>query len=149
MSGVAVLGWLLPGVPFAAALLGLALTLVSENAGRAARRVAIGLGVTGAAGALAAAVALLVRSTRPPRPPGPGSTSAGWRSPSAVRLDGAAALVAVAVAAVALAVQVYSSGVPAARAPHDDPTPTAATRRTRRRSASSPPRCCWWWSPVT
>ena len=125
MSGVAVLGWLLPGIPLAAALLGLALTLLSENAGRTARRVAIGLGVTGAAGTLAAAVALLVALDAPAESSRPWIDFGGLAVSLTVRLDGTVALVAVAVAAVALAVQVYST---AYLGPGSDDDPDADRR---------------------
>ncbi len=71
---------------------------------------AAALGIAGATGALALAVALLVTLD------GPAESSATWIELGGltvtlgVRLDGAAALVAVAVTAVALAVQTYSTG---------------------------------------
>ncbi|MFF0368354.1 NADH-quinone oxidoreductase subunit L [Micromonospora sp. NPDC005087] len=123
MTGV--LGALLPAVPLAAGLLGLLLPPAPRHPTTGvggddrARRVAVALGVTGAAGALALAVALLVTVD------GPRETSTTWVDLGGltvtlgVRLDGAAALVAVAVAAVALAVQVYSIGY-LRRGPHDD-----------------------------
>jgi NADH-quinone oxidoreductase subunit L len=101
------LGALLPAVPLVAGLVGL---LLPPAGGRRARRVAIGLGVAGAVGALLVALALLARVG----PPAETSTTwvdlGGLRVTLGVRLDGVAALVAVAVAAVALAVQVYSVG---------------------------------------
>jgi NADH-quinone oxidoreductase subunit L len=93
---------LLPAVPFVAALVGLLLP-------RAPRRVAVGLGVGAAALAfLVAAVLALVVD-------GPAESSTRWADLGGVsvtigvRLDPAALLVAVAVGAVALAVQVYSA----------------------------------------
>ncbi|WP_341717706.1 NADH-quinone oxidoreductase subunit L [Micromonospora sp. FIMYZ51] len=135
MNGVTLLGVLLPAVPLVAGLIGLLLPPSSRSAGTVpdagrrgaiagsgpdvARRVAIGLGVAGAAGALGLALALLVTLD------GPAEVSTTWirfgglTVTLGVRLDGAAALVAVAVAAVALAVQVYSIGY-LKRGPHDD-----------------------------
>ena len=136
-------------MPLAAALLGLALTLLSENAGRTARRAAIGLGVTGAAGRARRGGGAAGRARRArPSPSGTWVDFGGLAVTLGVRLDGTAALVAVAVAAVALAVQVYSTAY-LGPAPTTTRTPTGATCRTPRRSASSPRRCCWWWSPVT
>ncbi|HEY2669497.1 MAG TPA: NADH-quinone oxidoreductase subunit L [Rugosimonospora sp.] len=94
----------LPGVPLLAALLGL---LLPVRGGRRARAAAIALGIGGAAVALGLAVALAVHS---------GQVSGGYRIADfgrlpvtlSVRVDAAAALVAVAVGVVALAVQVYS-----------------------------------------
>ncbi|MGC4803847.1 NADH-quinone oxidoreductase subunit L [Micromonospora sp. DT233] len=119
MTGL--LGALLPAVPLVAGLVGLLLPPATRGpaAQSGARRAAIGLGVAGAAGALLIAVVLLLRVGPPVE------TSTGWidlgglRVTLGVRLDGAAALVAVAVAAVALAVQVYSVGY-LGRGPHDD-----------------------------
>ncbi|MEH0972974.1 NADH-quinone oxidoreductase subunit L [Micromonospora sp. CPCC 205546] len=122
MNTTTLLGALLPAVPLVAGLLGLLLPPAPRVAGTGAdraRRVAVTLGVAGAAGALALAVALLVTLDRP------AEASTTWVEPGGltvslgVRLDGAAALVAVAVAAVALAVQVYSVGY-LRRGPHDD-----------------------------
>jgi NADH-quinone oxidoreductase subunit L len=110
------LGALLPAVPLLAGLAGL---LLPPRDGERARRAAIGLGVAGAAGALLVALALLAVVDRPTE------TSVTWielgelRVTLGARLDGAAALVAVAVAAVALAVQVYSVAY-LRRGPHDD-----------------------------
>ncbi|GGM49739.1 NADH dehydrogenase [Micromonospora sonchi] len=112
MNTTALLGALLPVVPLAAALVGLLLPF-------ARRRVAIGLGVAGAAGALALAVALLVTLVDPVEASTTWIRFGGLTVTLGVRLDGAAALVAVAVAAVALAVQVYSTGY-LERGPHDD-----------------------------
>ncbi|MGC4755065.1 NADH-quinone oxidoreductase subunit L [Micromonospora trifolii] len=121
MTGL--LGALLPAVPLAAGLLGLLLPPAPRRDGATggdrARTAAVTLGVLGAAGALALAVALLLTVD------GPTETSATWVDfgglavTLGVRLDGAAALVAVAVTAVALAVQVYSIGY-LRRGPHDD-----------------------------
>ncbi|MGS2613623.1 NADH-quinone oxidoreductase subunit 5 family protein [Micromonospora sp. LZ34] len=120
MSTTTLLGALLPVVPLVAGLLGLLLPPAPRDAGEdRARRAAIALGVAGAAGALALAVALLVTLD------GAAEASTTWVDLGGlsvtlgVRLDGAAALVAVAVAAVALAVQVYSIGY-LKRGPHDD-----------------------------
>jgi NADH-quinone oxidoreductase subunit L len=107
------LGALLPAVPLLAGLAGLLLpasprgTAIGEAT---ARRVAVTLGIAGAAGALGLAVALLVTLD------GPAESSTTWIEVGGltvtlgVRLDGAAALVAVAVTTVALAVQIYSTG---------------------------------------
>ncbi|MCX5067708.1 NADH-quinone oxidoreductase subunit L [Micromonospora lupini] len=122
MTGL--LGAALPAVPLVAGLLGLLLPPAPRRQGGPAgddraRTAAVTIGVAGAAGALALAVALLVTVN------GPTETSTTWvdigglRVTLGVRLDGAAALVAVAVAAVALAVQVYSIGY-LRRGPHDD-----------------------------
>ncbi|MFG2065170.1 NADH-quinone oxidoreductase subunit L [Micromonospora sp. NPDC048871] len=122
MSTTTLLGVLLPVVPLVAGLGGLLLPPAGPGAsdGRGtARRAAVALGVAGAAGALVLAVALLVTLEAP------AESSTTWirfgdlTVTLGVRLDGAAALVAVAVAAVALAVQVYSVGY-LARGPHDD-----------------------------
>ncbi|MFV2021538.1 NADH-quinone oxidoreductase subunit L [Micromonospora sp. LOL_023] len=128
----AALGYLLPAAPFVAAIIGLLLSLTggsgaagrSVPAGPAARRVAAGLGIGGATVALGAAVALLAA--------GPDTTDSGtgWLDIGGllvtfgVRLDGPAALVAVAVGAVALAVQVYSTAYLAA----DDRYPVYAAQ---------------------
>ncbi|OZV82208.1 NADH-quinone oxidoreductase subunit L [Micromonospora echinospora] len=122
MNRVQTLGALLPAVPLVAGLTGLLLAPSPRGragGGERARRVAIGLGVAGAAGALLLAVALLVTLD------GPTEHTRTWielgdlRVTLGVRLDGAAALVAVAVAAVALAVQVYSVAY-LRRGPDDD-----------------------------
>jgi NADH-quinone oxidoreductase subunit L len=116
------LGAALPAVPLVAGLIGLLLPPSPRGAATGedrARRVAIGLGVAGAAGALLIALVLLARVGDPVE------TSTTWidlgalRVTLGVRLDGTAALVAVAVAAVALAVQVYSTAY-LKRGPHDD-----------------------------
>ncbi|WBB55159.1 NADH-quinone oxidoreductase subunit L [Verrucosispora sp. WMMD573] len=110
---VTTLGALLPAVPLLAGLTGLLLPPSPRGAaiGEAtARRVAATLGIAGAAGALVLAVALLVTLD------GPTDSSTTWIELGGltvtlgVRLDGAAALVAVAVTTVALAVQIYSTG---------------------------------------
>ncbi|WBB79120.1 NADH-quinone oxidoreductase subunit L [Micromonospora sp. WMMD882] len=134
MNRAQTLGALLPAVPLVAGLTGLLLApsprgrAGSDAArgggdgrapGEGARRAAIGLGVAGAAGALLLAVALLVTVDAPTE------TARTWimlgelRVTLGVRLDGAAAPVAVAVTAVALAVQVYSVAY-LRRGPHDD-----------------------------
>ncbi|KXK63563.1 NADH-quinone oxidoreductase subunit L [Micromonospora rosaria] len=120
MTGL--LGVLLPAVPLVAGLAGLLLPPAPRGAAGGegpARRAAVALGVTGAAGALAVAVALLVTLDTPTEAGTTWLDLAGLRITLGVRLDGAAALVAVAVAAVALAVQVYSVGY-LRRGPHDD-----------------------------
>ncbi|RGC70845.1 NADH-quinone oxidoreductase subunit L [Micromonospora sp. MW-13] len=120
MTGL--LGALLPAVPLVAGLVGLLLPPSPRGAATgedSARRAAIGLGVAGAAGALLIAVVLLVRGGPPVQTSTTWVDLGGLRVTLGVRLDGAAALVAVAVAAVALAVQVYSVGY-LRRGPHDD-----------------------------
>lgn len=115
-------GALLPAVPLVAGLGGLLLPPSPRGATTGqdpARRAAIGLGVAGAAGALLIAVVLLVRVGAPVETSTTWVDLGGLRVTLGVRLDGAAALVAVAVAAVALAVQVYSVGY-LKRGPHDD-----------------------------
>ncbi|KAB1159193.1 NADH-quinone oxidoreductase subunit L [Micromonospora sp. AMSO12t] len=122
MSTTTLLGALLPAVPLVAGLLGLLLPPAPRDAGTdggPARRVAIALGVAGAAGALALAVALLVTLDRPAEASTTWVDLGGLTVSLGIRLDSAAALVAVAVAAVALAVQVYSVGY-LRRGPHDD-----------------------------
>ncbi|MCW3845370.1 NADH-quinone oxidoreductase subunit L [Micromonospora yasonensis] len=112
----------LPGVPLLAGLLGLLLPPSPRGAATGedrARRAAIGLGVAGAAVALVAAVALLVRVDHPVEAATTWVDLGGLRVTLGYRLDGAAVLVATAVAAVALAVQVYSIGY-LKRGPHDD-----------------------------
>ncbi|MGX4658457.1 NADH-quinone oxidoreductase subunit 5 family protein [Micromonospora sp. SCSIO 07396] len=120
MTGL--LGAALPVVPLVAGLLGLLLPPAPQGATGgegAARRAAIGLGVAGAAGALLVAVLLLVRVGDPVETSTSWIDLGGLRVTLGVRLDGGAALVAVAVAAVALAVQVYSVAY-LRRGPHDD-----------------------------
>jgi NADH-quinone oxidoreductase subunit L len=116
MTAVGVLGPLLPAVPFAAAIVGLLLPAAPPSrstTGGAARQpglraTAAGLGVAGAAAALVVSV-LLLATVR-----GPAETTARWVDFGGLsvtfgfRIDPAAVLVAVAVSAVALAVQVYS-----------------------------------------
>ncbi|SCL20116.1 NADH dehydrogenase subunit L [Micromonospora nigra] len=140
MSRTTLLGALLPAVPLVAGLTGLLLPPASRGAatgGQAggattgghargmgtapdpARRAAVALGVVGAAGALALAVALLVTVDAPVEASTTWIDLGGLTVTLGVRLDGAAALVAVAVATVALAVQVYSVGY-LRRGPHDD-----------------------------
>ncbi|MFG1841202.1 NADH-quinone oxidoreductase subunit L [Micromonospora sp. NPDC049175] len=120
MTGL--LGALLPAVPLVAGLAGLLLPPAprhSDTTGGRARQVAVALGVTGAAVALALAVALLLTVDRPTETSTTWIDVGGLAVTLGVRLDGAAALVAVAVTAVALAVQVYSIGY-LRRGPHDD-----------------------------
>ncbi|MEV6800179.1 NADH-quinone oxidoreductase subunit L [Micromonospora rifamycinica] len=121
MTGL--LGAALPAVPLVAGLLGLLLPPSSPKdpavGGDAARRAAVGLGVAGAAGALLVAVLLLVRLGDPVETSTTWIDLGGLRVTLGVRLDGVAGLVAVAVAAVALAVQVYSVAY-LRRGPHDD-----------------------------
>ncbi|MBO4162647.1 NADH-quinone oxidoreductase subunit 5 family protein [Micromonospora antibiotica] len=120
MTGV--LGAALPVVPLVAGLLGLLLPPAPQGATTgesSARRAAIGLGVAGAAGALLVAVLLLVRVGDPVETSTSWIDLGGLRVTLGVRLDGVATLVAVAVTAVALAVQVYSVAY-LRRGPHDD-----------------------------
>ncbi|WP_329015013.1 NADH-quinone oxidoreductase subunit L [Micromonospora rifamycinica] len=120
MTGL--LGAALPAVPLVAGLLGLLLPPAPRGATTgegAARRAAVGLGVAGAAGALLVAVLLLVRLGDPVETGTTWIDLGGLRVTLGVRLDGVAGLVAVAVAAVALAVQVYSVAY-LRRGPHDD-----------------------------
>ncbi|SCG55890.1 NADH-quinone oxidoreductase subunit 5 family protein [Micromonospora coxensis] len=120
MTGL--LGAALPAVPLVAGLTGLLLPPSPKGATTGedrARRVATVLGVAGAVGALLIAVLLLVRVGDPVETSTTWIDLGGLRVTLGVRLDGAAALVAVAVAAVALAVQVYSTAY-LRRGPHDD-----------------------------
>ncbi|MEU5548524.1 NADH-quinone oxidoreductase subunit L [Micromonospora sp. NPDC047793] len=113
MSTTTLLGVLLPVVPLVAGLTGLLLPPSPRGSALGAdpaRRTAVALGVTGAAGALALAVALLVTLDGPVEASTTWIDFGGLAVTLGVRLDGAAALVAVAVTAVALAVQVYSTG---------------------------------------
>ncbi|MFI7021471.1 NADH-quinone oxidoreductase subunit L [Micromonospora sp. NPDC049900] len=113
MSATTLLGVLLPVVPLVAGLTGLLLPPSPRGSALGAdpaRRAAVALGVTGAAGALALAVALLVTLDGPVEASTTWIDLGGLTVTLGVRLDGAAALVAVAVTAVALAVQVYSTG---------------------------------------
>ncbi|WFE23322.1 NADH-quinone oxidoreductase subunit L [Solwaraspora sp. WMMD937] len=102
------LGHLLPAVPFAAALAGLLVSLRPDPLTATRRRVAAGLGVGGAAAALVTAVALLAGGAPTVEQSRPWVDVGGLAVTFGVRLDGPAALVAVAVGAVALAVQLYS-----------------------------------------
>ncbi|NJP31333.1 NADH-quinone oxidoreductase subunit 5 family protein [Micromonospora thermarum] len=122
MSTPVLLGALLPVVPLVAGLVGLLLPPAprrTETGEAPARRFAIALGVAGAAASLVLALALLATLD--------GLADASWTWVDlggltvtlGVRLDGTVALVGVAVAAVALAVQVYSTGY-LKRGPHDD-----------------------------
>ncbi|PWR14442.1 NADH-quinone oxidoreductase subunit L [Micromonospora sicca] len=113
---------LLPGLPLAAGLVGLLLPPSPRGAATGedrARRVAIALGVAGAAGALLVALALLTRVDHPVEASTTWVDLGGLRVTLGYRLDGVAVLVATAVAAVALAVQVYSIAY-LKRGPHDD-----------------------------
>ncbi|GIJ21577.1 NADH-quinone oxidoreductase subunit 5 family protein [Micromonospora lutea] len=117
------LGALLPAVPLLAGLTGLLLPPSPRGAtlGQAtARRAAAALGVAGATGALALAVALLFIIDDPAEASTTWIELGGLTVTLGVRLDGAAALVAVAVTAVALAVQVYSIGY-LRQGPPDEP----------------------------
>ncbi|WBB96384.1 NADH-quinone oxidoreductase subunit L [Solwaraspora sp. WMMA2059] len=102
------LGHLLPAVPFAAALAGLLVSLRPDPLTATRRRVAAGLGVGGATAALAVAVALLASGAPTVEQSRSWVDVGGLAVTFGVRLDGPAALVAVAVGAVALAVQLYS-----------------------------------------
>nr|WP_089009774.1 NADH-quinone oxidoreductase subunit L [Micromonospora viridifaciens] len=113
---------LLPAVPLAAGLVGLLLPPSPRDhaLGEArARRAAIALGVTGAAAALLIAVLLLTRVDHLVEAGATWVDLGGLRVILGYRLDGVAVLVATAVTAVALAVQVYSIGY-LKRGPHDD-----------------------------
>jgi NADH-quinone oxidoreductase subunit L len=107
---------LLPGIPLVAALLGLLLP-------NRARRLAAGLGIGAAVAALGLALTLVAHS---------GPIAAGFQLVDfgglpvtvSVRVDSAAALVALAVTVVALAVQVYSVGY----LDHDDRYPPYAAQ---------------------
>ncbi|MFJ6953801.1 NADH-quinone oxidoreductase subunit 5 family protein, partial [Micromonospora aurantiaca (nom. illeg.)] len=109
----------LPAVPLVAGLLGLLLPPAPRQDRAAARRSADALGVAGAAVSLLAALALLVRVDAPVEASTTWVDLGGLRVTLGLRLDGVAVLVATAVAAVALAVQVYSIGY-LRRGPHDD-----------------------------
>ncbi|MEU7174938.1 NADH-quinone oxidoreductase subunit L [Micromonospora tulbaghiae] len=109
----------LPAAPLVAGLLGLLLPPAPRQDRASARRTAVALGVTGAAVSLLAALALLVRVDAPVEASTTWVDLGGLRVTLGLRLDGVAVLVATAVAAVALAVQVYSIGY-LRRGPHDD-----------------------------
>ncbi|RLP99793.1 NADH-quinone oxidoreductase subunit L [Micromonospora sp. BL1] len=109
----------LPAAPLVAGLLGLLLPPAPRQDRASARRSAVALGVTGAAVSLLAALALLVRVDAPVEASTTWVDLGGLRVTLGLRLDGVAVLVATAVAAVALAVQVYSIGY-LRRGPHDD-----------------------------
>ncbi|MER7459459.1 NADH-quinone oxidoreductase subunit L [Micromonospora sp. NPDC126480] len=122
MSTPVLLGALLPVVPLVAGLVGLLLPPSPRGSATGegpARRAAITLGVAGAAASLALAVALLAVLDTPTEASRTWIDLGGLPVTLGVRLDGTVALVAVAVAAVALAVQVYSIGY-LKRGPHDD-----------------------------
>ncbi|WP_431880347.1 NADH-quinone oxidoreductase subunit 5 family protein [Micromonospora marina] len=107
----------LPAAPLVAGLLGLLLPPAPHQ--DRARRSAVALGVAGAAVSLLAALALLVRVDAPVEASTTWIDLGGLRVTLGLRLDGVAVLVATAVTAVALAVQVYSIGY-LRRGPHDD-----------------------------
>ncbi|MFD2765598.1 NADH-quinone oxidoreductase subunit L [Micromonospora eburnea] len=113
---------LLPAVPLAAGLLGLLLPPSPRDHALGetrSRRAAIALGVTGAAAALLIALVLLIRTDHLVESGTTWVDLGGLRVTLGYRLDGVAVLVATAVTAVALAVQVYSIGY-LKRGPHDD-----------------------------
>jgi len=101
LTSTEVLGWLLPAVPFAMALAGLLLPL-------RARTAASTLGIVGAAVALVVGLILAVGADLPYEKSHEWVDFGDLPVTLGVRLDPAVALVAVAVGAVALAVQVYS-----------------------------------------
>ncbi|MFY1657705.1 NADH-quinone oxidoreductase subunit L [Micromonospora sp. WMMD1274] len=109
----------LPAAPLVSGLLGLLLPPAPRQDRASARRTAVALGVAGAAVSLLAALALLVRVDAPVEASTTWVDLGGLRVTLGLRLDGVAVLVATAVAAVALAVQVYSIGY-LRRGPHDD-----------------------------
>ncbi|WFF07196.1 NADH-quinone oxidoreductase subunit L [Micromonospora sp. WMMD1076] len=109
----------LPAAPLVAGLLGLLLPPAPRQDRAAARRSAVALGVAGAAVSLLAALALLLRVDAPVEASTTWVDLGGLRVTLGLRVDGVAVLVATAVAAVALAVQVYSIGY-LRRGPHDD-----------------------------
>ncbi|MFG3681397.1 NADH-quinone oxidoreductase subunit L [Micromonospora chalcea] len=109
----------LPAAPLVAGLLGLLLPPAPRQDRASARRLAVALGVAGAAVSLLAALALLVRVDAPVEASTTWVDLGGLRVTLGLRLDGVAVLVATAVAVVALAVQVYSIGY-LRRGPHDD-----------------------------
>ncbi|MBO4143844.1 NADH-quinone oxidoreductase subunit L [Micromonospora tulbaghiae] len=108
----------LPAAPLVAGLLGLLLPPAPRQDRAAARRSAVALGVAGAAVSLLAALALLFRVDAPVEASTTWVDLGGLRVTLGLRLDGVAVLVATAVTAVALAVQVYSIGY-LRRGPHD------------------------------
>ncbi|MGC1214495.1 MAG: NADH-quinone oxidoreductase subunit L, partial [Micromonospora sp.] len=113
---------LLPAVPLAAGLVGLLLPASPRDhriGEERARWAAIVLGVAGAAGALLIAIALLTRTDHLVEASSTWVDLGGLRVTLGYRLDGVVVLVATAVAAVALAVQVYSIAY-LKRGPHDD-----------------------------
>ncbi|SBT51706.1 NADH-quinone oxidoreductase subunit 5 family protein [Micromonospora narathiwatensis] len=113
---------LLPAVPLAAGLGGLLLPPSPRDHALGetrARRAAIALGVAGAAVTLLIAILLLTRIDHPVEAGTTWVDLGGLRVTLGYRLDGVAVLVATAVAAVALAVQVYSIDY-LKRGPHDD-----------------------------
>ncbi|SCF08025.1 NADH-quinone oxidoreductase subunit L [Micromonospora tulbaghiae] len=113
------LAGVLPAAPLVAGLLGLLLPPAPRQDRAAARRSAVALGVAGAAVSLLAALALLFRVDAPVEASTTWVDLGGLRVTLGLRLDGVAVLVATAVTAVALAVQVYSIGY-LRRGPHDD-----------------------------
>jgi NADH-quinone oxidoreductase subunit L len=104
MSAGAQTAWgaVLPAVPFLVALIGLLLP-------RAPRAVAAALGIGGAAVAFVVAVVLAINVARPVESSRRWADFGDFQVTAGVRLDPVAVLVAVAVGAVALAVQVYST----------------------------------------
>lgn len=121
MTAPILLGTLLPVVPLVAGLLGLLLPPAPQTTGDGeprARRMAIGLGTTGATLSLVLAIALLASLDAPVEGSRTWIDFGGLVVTLGIRLDPTVALVAVAVAAVALAVQVYSIGY-LRRDPHD------------------------------
>ncbi|MFE9688582.1 NADH-quinone oxidoreductase subunit L [Micromonospora sp. NPDC005806] len=113
---------LLPAVPLAAGLAGLLLPPAPRDGATGedrARRAAIALGVAAASVALLTAVLLLTRTDHLVEASTTWVDLGGLRVTLGYRLDGVAVLVATAVTAVALAVQVYSIAY-LRRGPHDD-----------------------------
>jgi NADH-quinone oxidoreductase subunit L len=112
LTSAEALGWLLPAVPFLAALAGLLLPSMGGVAGigmaRRSRTAASALGIGGAAVAFVVALILVAAADLPYERSHEWVDVGGLPVTLGVRLDPAAALVAVAVGAVALAVQVYS-----------------------------------------
>ncbi|NIL41762.1 NADH-quinone oxidoreductase subunit L [Salinispora arenicola] len=121
MTAPILLGTLLPVVPLVAGLIGLLLPPAPQVTGGGeprARRMAIVLGTTGATLSLVLAIALLASLDAPAEASRTWIDFGGLVVTLGIRLDPTVALVAVAVAAVALAVQVYSIGY-LRRGPHD------------------------------